>query len=821
MNHVSKISEQGVIDKLKSLPKSAEPKSGNNQISILGYLNEKIKYLEIENLELKKEISFKCSDNEKIEYYLRLRKELLEEIERLKNENIASQLSSNGQVERLRQEVDYLTKLTSKKEVEMSSPKSNELECFSTQRTFRLIEGRDSSKFRDTGGNFGMKTSSKYFQPLNDEAMTSNFSEEMFPSQNFSSDRNLSIKLGNEKELAGLQSSTAPFTSSNFFEEQFASAASMKIEQPVVHNSSPQNPSTANPYLPIISDLEDRIKLLENIVKEKDVEITKLSFTQAEENSRIIKQNEILQKDIESWKQKYVSVLNSKKSLSEEYSELANSFQQNIKKETEKTIFDLEKKIVQLEKLNCKLEQDSEQISKMSAESEHYKQRELDILKTNTKTVIDHYEQLYRVYEENMKNLTKQTDNLKQLYVARETEFINITNYYTETIDNYSKPITDLSNPNAFQTLEERYVSQTKETEELRKKLDESIRENTKLRTDFIEAKPKMRQKISEALFQYDENIKQIVDNHNNLEGKLENILSFMKYFDEKFIFFSSLIEDNKKLEEKINILECQIRVVDIDSKNEEIYELKESNLRLARDCELKSMLLKEYEDQFSRATETIAPGQKKRKDLLSSEIVLKLKTEISLLSAQILSLNRTKDSIEKFYQNEIKKNMENLYLKNEKIEDLRSVIRKMENDYTGKKETIFNLWMLEFKEFKNNLITIADIKSLIERFKVEGEELTVHRDRIFNEEFYMLREEIKVKDGLYNDAQKNYEKEKKNLDAMIEGYKKNIDGKLLIYEDLSNLKKFELSALKAEKESLKALQFNKKGVILQFNFRS
>ena len=58
-----------------------------------------------------------------------------------------------------------------------------------------------------------------------------------------------------------------------------------------------------------------------------------------------------------------------------------------------------------------------------------------------------------------------------------------------------------------------------------------------------------------------------------------------------------------------------------------------------------------------------------------------------------------------------------------------------MDSDFAGKKETVYNLWMLEFKEFKENLISIAEIKDLIARFKISGEELTEHKDRIYNEE--------------------------------------------------------------------------------------
>jgi cell shape-determining protein MreC len=77
---------KGIQNNFTFSPSHTENQSSSNQIAVMGYMNEKIKYLEIENNELKKEISMKSSDKEKMDYYLRLRRDLLEELERNKNE---------------------------------------------------------------------------------------------------------------------------------------------------------------------------------------------------------------------------------------------------------------------------------------------------------------------------------------------------------------------------------------------------------------------------------------------------------------------------------------------------------------------------------------------------------------------------------------------------------------------------------------------------------------------------------------------------------------------------------------------------------------
>ena len=45
----------------------------------------------------------------------------------------------------------------------------------------------------------------------------------------------------------------------------------------------------------------------------------------------------------------------------------------------------------------------------------------------------------------NASNFQKQNNlnNMKKLYFTRETEFINITNYYINLVNEYSKPLND------------------------------------------------------------------------------------------------------------------------------------------------------------------------------------------------------------------------------------------------------------------------------------------------------------------------------------------------------------------------------------------
>ena len=85
------------------------------------------------------------------------------------------------------------------------------------------------------------------------------------------------------------------------------------------------------------------------------------------------------------------------------------------------------------------------------------------------------YEAIYKSYEENLKTLVKQVDSLKQLYMARENEFLNITAYYTKTINEYAAPIYELNAQTKNKRWEEMYFEQIKEIDDLRKSFENSL----------------------------------------------------------------------------------------------------------------------------------------------------------------------------------------------------------------------------------------------------------------------------------------------------------------------------------------------------------
>ncbi len=884
-----------------------------NNASTLSYLNEKMKYLEIENNELKKEILSNTCERSKLEYYIRIRRDLLEEIERLKKEKDYSEQILSYKNSKLEEEIEKLSSKLKANNINLTQTlidnkdDQNNLNFFSSRipnqpnsntnneeaflSTDRKLNSNQNNNFKDLNNfvvidnqNFVNLISPKSFNNTNNKNLKALFSTgselrnvsinsnngnnnntlKYFSNLNFENDNEISENFSEENfynlEVNTVQfnqkqphdKKTIGFHKQNYNNNNIGISPLMNINNTNTINNLPEENLSltnfvnsniglsSNPFVGIIQDLESKLKILENLKREKDQEVENLKAQANREKGLISAENENLKQELEVINQNYLIAITLKKTCSDELNEIVEENFYNVRKEKDNIIHDLEKKIIILEKLNEKHLKDIDRLIAMNSQADIIKQNQIESLKNSLKLVILEYEAIYKSYEDNLKTLVKQVDSLKQLYLARENEFLNITAYYTKTINEYAAPIYELNAQTKNKRWEEMYYEQIKEIDELRKSLENSLRENNQLRSECIDSKPKIRQRINEALISYEFKITEITEAHDNILQKLNKLFSYMDFFDNKFTFFNSLIEDNKKLMEQVTNSECNLKIASGENIKIEVIKLKEANLKLLNELEMKSNLLKDYESLFEQMKTSNFPSKdqehnmnmtnvasnvnnstsnnymkRKKANFVNDEIIIKLNCEISLLSNQITNLNKTRGGVENFYQAELKKLADNLQEKNDKIEELKGFIRRIENDFISKKETVYNLWILEFKEFKQNLITLTDIKGIIEKFRAEGEDLNAHKRQILNEEIYLSRQEVAKKDEVVNTQKKNFENEIKETKNLLESYKKSFCDKLDSLDKLIKLREVEFSALMSEKEKLISIEENKKKVVI------
>lgn len=791
--------------------------------SMVKYLNDKIRFLETENKQLWDEVTKNHSftEKEKINYYLRLRKELVEENEKLVSEKSMMEMNYKTQIEKMAMEIKDLRDQI---KIFKTTDEEKYLNMLSFDKTFNqtVISNKDN----EIKNEENKLEESKIEKPK----------EELPLGHNSKFFRNLDKELRQEEEKGQL---------TKLLKEQKERQVGPKNS---IYNLNKKDHN--NPFIPVIDDLEERVKLLEKTIREKDADIMELNEVISTNEQIAARAQASLQMEINKWKEKYLLILATRKTISQEFSELNTKTIENIKQSMSKTTYDMESKILHLEKMNIKLNDDMKAMLAADHDIDHQKVTQINNLKKDLKNLMDNYDDLYHNYEDSLQILTKQIDSIKQLYLSREQEFINLTTYYIETINEFTKPVTDIiSNPSNMKMLEESLIIQNKQTEEMRKTAEKYIKENSMIKSENFESKAIMRQKINDAMKFYDDTINNISDNHKSIEEKLSKIIEFMEVFDDKFVFFNSLIEEKKTLTDKINELEICLRRASNDDQYKELLSLREGNLKMSKELEAKVQLLKEMEeiqeaifanqtdnnlksksnkynsisnnDNFAKRMSISIQGQldsPKKKNYnkakeVSFDTVMKMKAEIAILSSKIVELARSKEEIEGFYQEEIRKLLANIEEKNETIDDLKSALTRNENEHFSKKETIFNLWMIEFKEFKENLISISDIKATIDKFRIEGGELKIQRDKLVSEEIYLLRQEIKTKDKSIIDLKSNYKKENTNLNEMLDQYKKGIDQRMNTLDQLIQMKNNEINAIKNEKKRLLNLEARKKEV--------
>lgn len=735
----------------------------NGGKGVNNYFKTKIKNLENENNQLKSEILKLTNDKNTniIEYYLRLRTDLINEIENLTQSNEYEKLNYMTEKKRLEGELENLTS----KLLEITKEK-NELQLQKQKLSRQDKNENDSSKFGTS------KTISEQYIPTERDTIVTT--------------------MRNAMNTASTENEETDNKTKNKNEFTFK-----KIKKEI-----------------IISDEKDeKILSLEEQIRSLQGTITQLEFNEKDYKNKITQlENQIesitinSKDEISSWKTKYNSILTANKSLCSQYEEVLETKIKNYKKEMETNKYELEKKIINLEKLLVHKENDIKSLSEMNLNFNAKKDEEINSLKNQIKTQQSNYEIMFKLYNDHLQKMTNNLNNMKKLYFTRETEFINITNYYINLVNEYSKPLND--NNEVKNKIEKQFHIQSNEIIDLHNQVESLSKEINDIQNDNLDYKPKMRMKLTQTIKAYDEQIKQIVNVHKDLGDNLKILTEFSKKIDDRLNLFNSIIEDNKSLTTKNNVLESKLKMYDTDGKDKEIAVLKELNMKMQKELDVKNQLLSEYDEMFKHFdTKTASPYD---------EVIIKLKGEISRLNAQVLNLTKCKDTIEKYYQNELKNLLNKLSSMKLQNEELMNTIKKMENDYMGKKETLLNLWMLEFQEFKDNLLSVESIQNIINNFSVQGNELTKHKEYLCNEELFQLRQEIKGKDDAFESLKKIHADEILKKDKIINNYKTTIDNKVKTFEELISNKKKEIDALtkdteEREKFNVRREELNKK----------
>ena len=793
----------------------------NNKLN--NYFKTKVRSLEVENKGLKDELILLRGNNDVniIEYYLRLRTDLLSEIETLKETKESNELNYKNENDLLKAEVSQLKHelsvlMNQKNKVATNNNSSNNnnniinhkiIDNTLSQRP-NIISDRDSVIVANVPTNMNTLSMTDINTNTNANYINSiHTNNNEYPEH--TTDFNINSARSHQMQFHPNQMFSLDNYNNNISSSQFFRGSSIKREFDPSNNISTEIEYLGNSNdKEKVSELEDKVMELETKLSEKDFLIKDQNDKITELHNLLHSTNEHTKNEIATWKTKYNSIISSNKTINDQYQCQFDDKIKSYKTTMETTKYELEKKIMHLETVLDHKEKDFNVQIELNRDNLLEKEHAILELKNTLQSLQSNYSLMYSHYNEHLLKLITNLNNMRNLYFTREQEFVNITKYYLDMVNEYSQPLHDNATPK--HKIEAQFVSQSKDIVKLQRQIETAASEITALTNENNDAVPKMRMKLTKTIQDYDTKLNGIVSTHGDIKTKLEVLFDFTKTMEDKLNKFNSVMEDNKKLIDKINLLECQCKMNDPQSKNNQILFLREKICRLEKETQVKTALIKDYDELFKNAdTKTL-----NSKSLTNDEVIIKLKSEITVLNSHINNLHKCKDNIEKFYQLELKNLIDKITCVNTANDELLGTIRKMENDFQGKKETTLNQWMLEFKEFKDNLLRIENIQSIITSFNVDGDGLTKHKEYICNEELFQLRQEIKGKDDALEQLKLSHDKENKRNERIIENYKKTTDKRMEMYDELIESRNKGINAVRNEKQKLLEFYLKKKNLL-------
>ena len=765
------------------------------------YFKTKVRSLEVENKELKDELILLKGNNDVniIEYYLRLRTDLLSEIETLKETKESNDIHYKNENESLKTEVTQL-----KQELSMLMNQKNKIETNINHKVIsdnnisqrpNIISDRDSVIVANIPTNMNTLSDINVVNPY----INSNNNECYSCSNN--NDLNINSNRSNQMQFH--------IDNNNIASSQFFRGSSIKKEFDPSNNISTEIEYLGNSNDKAkLSELEDKVMELETKLSEKDFLIKDQNDKINELHNLLHSTNEHTKNEISTWKTKYNSIISSNKTINDQYQTQFDNDIKSYKTSMETNKYELEKKIMHLETVLDHKEKDLNIQIELNRDNLLEKEHSILELKNTLQTLQNNYSLMYARYNEHLSKLMTNLNNMRNLYFTREQEFVNITKYYVDMVNEYSQPLHDNTTPK--NKIESQFITQSKDIINLQRQVESAANEITALTNENNDAMPKMRMKLTKTIQDYDTKLNDIVSTHDGIKTKLEVLFDFTKTMEDKLNIFNSVMESNKKLIDKINLLECQCKMNDPQSKNNQILFLRERICKLEKETQVKTALIKDYDELFKNVDTKILNS----KSLTHDEIIIKLKSEITVLNSHINNLYKCKDNIEKFYQIELKNLIDKITNVNTVNDELLSTIRKMENDFQSKKDTVLTQWMFEFKEFKDNLLRIENIQNIITNFNVDGDELTKHKEYICNEELFQLRQEIKGKDDALEQLKLSHEKENKRHERIIDNYKKTTDKRMQMFDELIDNRNKGINAVRNEKQKLYECDLRKKNLL-------
>ena len=532
-----------------------------------------------------------------------------------------------------------------------------------------------------------------------------------------------------------------------------------------------------------VKELDNKINILTSEITKNEYLIKDQKETISELQETLDSQTKKLNEELKNIKNQYHNLLGSSKITEDYYDREYNEKTVEFKKDMKSNIYQLTKKILcsnyylkkkNLEKENLKLKCEKDIIDK---------NKEITELKNNIKNTQTNYELLYKL---SINQLSKYNDNypkFKANFFKREKDFVSVSNYYKDIMNQYNKPLLDQENPN--NKLENEYHENASKVINLQQENDSLYLEIENLKQKKFNQSGQIRNEISSNVFTNDNKISELIKKHKDLAQKIKKFKIFYNDIIQKNQSIDKLSKENKNIfNENRNIINKISSFFNNIGGENDVDTLKLKIKKLEEDAIYKDEAIKNYEEMFKEDM-----SEMEEKDEVRDDVIKRLKNQVEGLKGQIDKLLQTKANMDNYYDNEInelKNKIMNLVKENN---ELISEKITTQNDMMLRQQKIVDLWSQNFKEFKDCFNSEKDVQNLINSFGNTNTNLFKIKDFSEEKELKKLREEANDKDIQIKELNeiKNREENKyrKNIQEMIG----TIQEKLKAYNDLNSKK--------------------------------
>ena len=529
-----------------------------------------------------------------------------------------------------------------------------------------------------------------------------------------------------------------------------------------------------------IEELEYQINAINADITKKTYLIKDQKETIEELQEKLNNQTKELNEKLEKSKNQYYGLLGESEISEDNLDKVFNEKTEEFKKDMQKNIYQLSKKV-----LASKIEENKKYFEifhgKTGYEKDlNNKNEEIKKYKNDIKDIQTNYELLFKLCTDQLNKFNNNSSKFKNAYFNREKDFIKICNYYIDMLNQYNKPLLDNENPK--NKIESEYHINVSKVIELQKKAESLINKINEIKQKREEKNQLVKKQITDGISNIDNKVKNIDTKQKDLSQKIKKFSEFYNEVCKKQKKIDNLSKENKNLFNKNKDLISQLNkyLSNINNQND-IEDLKLKINKIEQDFLYKDEALKNYEEMFREDSEM------EEQDEVRDDVLKRLKLQVTGLKSQIEKLILTKTHMDNYYSKEIDtlKNKLNLLI-NENIE-LKNFSENTEIETITKQQNAVDLWLQEFKEFKECYNSPNDIQNLIKKFCLTMENLKNISDYKNEIELKKLTSEVHLKEKQLKTIKENKELENSKNKKKIENVQKQIFEKVKLYDDLAN----------------------------------